>query len=73
MKIIKVKKNEDGNITDIMLEDGKVYPLNRAILMAKDGEIEGVNIGRGKNGGEFIGADPNENQVDNLSRLPTFK
>jgi hypothetical protein len=71
-KIIKVKKNEDGDITDIMLADGNVFPLNHAIMMAKHGAIEGVNIARGKNGGEYIRADPNDSPEDNLDNLPTF-
>ena len=71
-KIIKIKKNEDGAITDIMLADGNVFPLNHAIMMAKHGAIEGVNVGRGKDGGEFLRTDLNGSKEDNLSDLPTF-
>ena len=72
-KIIKVKKNQDGDITDIMLEDGAVLPLSQAIMLAKDGNLEGVNVGRSKNGGEFLRADPNGMTADNLSSLPSFE
>lgn len=72
-KIIKVKKNEEGDITEVMLDDGNVCPLNQAILMAKEGNISGVNVGRSKNGGEFLRADPNGTTNDNLSSLPTFE
>ena len=72
-EIIKIKKNKNGNVTDVMLEDGNVLPLNHAILMAKEDEIEGVTVVRGKNGGEFLKADPNGVMSDDLKDLPKFK
>lgn len=71
-KIIKVKKNPDGDITDVMLENGNVYSINEAITMTKDHAIEGVNVGRAKNGREFLRSNPNGEQHDNLDNLPTF-
>lgn len=41
--------------------------------MAKDGEIEGVNVVRGKNGGEFLKADPNGVMNNDLNNLPKFR
>lgn len=70
--IIKVRKNNDGDITDVMLENGNVYSINEAIMMARDGLIEGVNVGRAKNGREFLRSDPNGTEKDNLDNLPTF-
>ncbi len=73
-RIIKVKKNEEGAVTDVMFENGRVCPLNFAILMAKQGAIEGYNVVRGKNGGEYLSADPNSSDsVDDLDDLPRFK
>lgn len=72
-KIIKIKKNKDGDITDLMFENGNVVPLNHAIMMAKNGEIEGVIVVRGKNGGEFLSVDPYGVMSDNLNNLPRFK
>lgn len=71
-KIIKVKKNTDGDITDVMLENGNVYSVNDVIGMAKHGIIEGVNVGRAKNGREFLRSNPNSFTSDNLDNLPTF-
>jgi hypothetical protein len=71
-RIIKIKKDNDGDITDIMLEDGKIFPLNHAIMMAKHGAIEGVNVGKGKDGGEFLRSEANDSIWDNLNNLPTF-
>jgi tRNA-dihydrouridine synthase len=71
-KIIKVKKNTDGDITDVMFENGNVYSINEAIMMAKDGLVEGVNVGRAKNGREYLRSNPNGDKNDNLDKMPTF-
>ena len=68
--IIKVRKNSDGDITDVMLKNGNVYSIDEAILMAKDGQIEGVNVSRAKNGREYLRSDPNGRKSDNLDNLP---
>ncbi len=72
-KIIKVKKNLDGDITDVMLDNGNIYSINEAVMLARDGAIEGVNIGRARNGRQFLRSNPNEEQNDNLDSLPTFE
>jgi hypothetical protein len=72
-KIIKVKKNKDGDITNVMLENGNEVPLNHAIMMAKDGQIDGVIVVRGKDGGEFLSVDPYGVISDSLNDLPEFK
>lgn len=71
-KIVKVKKNADGDITDIMVENGNIFSINDAIMMAKDGLFEGVNVGEAKNGREYLRANPNGNKEDNLDNLPNF-
>ncbi|WP_312653353.1 DUF3892 domain-containing protein [Aminipila sp.] len=72
-KIIKIRKNEDGEITDVMLENKTILPINHAILMAKEGLIDGTIVMRGKNGGEFLRNDPNSSTIAAISDLPTFK
>lgn len=72
-KITAVKRGDDGNITDVKFENGNVCGLNYAILMAKQGILEGFNVVRGKNGGEYLSADPNNPDVDNLDDMPRFK
>ncbi|MEA4825617.1 MAG: DUF3892 domain-containing protein [Clostridium sp.] len=71
-KIIKVKKNSHGDITDVMTDNGNVYAINDAIMMAKDGVIEGVNVGRAKNGREYLRSNPNGSENDNLDNIETF-
>lgn len=71
-KIVKVKKNNDGDITDVMLANGNVYSINEAITMTKDGLIEGVNVGKAKNGREYLRGNPNGEEGDNLDNMPIF-
>lgn len=71
-EIIKVRKNNEGDITDVMLDNGNVYSIGEAIMMAKVGMIQGVRIGRAKNGREYLRSEPNDNEGDNLDNLPTF-
>jgi hypothetical protein len=71
-KIQKVKKNPDGDITDVMLDNGNVYSINEAIMMTRDGLIEGVNVGKAKNAREYLRSNPNGEEGDNLENKPTF-
>lgn len=71
-RIIKVRKNPDGDITDVMLTDGNVYAIEDAITLAKDGKIEGVNVGKAKNGREYLRSNADgkkDNNLDNLQLL----
>jgi len=72
-KITKVKKNDEGTVTEVMFENGNICGLNYAVLMAKQGNLEGFNVVRGKNGGEYLSADPNTPDVDDLEDMPRFK
>jgi len=69
-RIQKVRKNEDGDITAVMLDNGKVYDIEEAVRMAKNGQIDGVIVGRAKNGREYLRSEPNDNPNDNLDNLP---
>ncbi|MFT8313855.1 MAG: DUF3892 domain-containing protein [Clostridium sp.] len=71
-KILKVKKNSQGDITDVMLENGSVHSIEEAITMTRNGDIDGVNIGKAKNGREFLRSNPNGDENDNLDSKPTF-
>jgi hypothetical protein len=71
-RIVKVKKNTSGDITDVMLENGNVFSINEAIMMAKDNKIEGVNVSVSKSGREYLRSNPNGTDSDNLDSLPSF-
>lgn len=72
-KIAKVRRSEDGEIISVILEDGTLVPINHAILMAKQGLIDGAIVMRGKNGGEYLKIDPNCEGINNIEELPTFR
>lgn len=71
-KIVKVKKNPDGDITDVMMDNGNVYSIDEAIMMVSDHLVEGVNVGRARNGREYLRSNPNDDESDNLDNLPEF-
>lgn len=71
-KIVQVRKNQDGDITDVKLDDGKQVSIQQAIDMTRNNQIEDVIVGKAKNGRETLRSQPNNTQEDNLSNLPTF-
>jgi hypothetical protein len=71
-RITKVKKNSEGDITDVMTDNGNVYSIDEAIMMVKDEVIEGVNVGKSRNGREYLRSNPNDSEGDNLDNLPNF-
>ncbi len=71
-KITKVRKNGEGKITDVMLNDGNAYTIDDAIRMTREEQIDGVNVGKAKNGVEFLRADPDGKEDNNLDNLPMF-
>lgn len=72
-RITRVKRNDNGIITDVMFENGNTCSFNYAVLMAKQGNLEGYNVVRGKNGGEYLSADPNNPDVEDLDDIPRFR
>lgn len=71
-KIIKVRKNSEGDITNVMLNDNNIYSLDEAIDLTKNELLDGVNVGKSKNGREFLRSNPNGKKDDNLDNLPLF-
>ncbi len=73
MKITKVKRNSDGDIVEVMVDSGKKYSIQQAIKMAKNNEIEGVNVGAARDGSETLRSNRSDSESDNLSNLPEFE
>ncbi len=71
-RIIKVRRNSDGDITKIMTDNGNIYSLEDAIVLAKNHAIGEVNVSKSKNGTEYLRSYPNGDENDNLDNLPTF-
>lgn len=72
LRIEKVRKNSEGDITDVMLSNGDAYSIKEVINMAKNGQISEVNVSRAKNGREYLKSNPNGSESDNLSNKPLF-
>lgn len=71
-KIIKVKKNSEGDIVSVIMTDGNTYSIEQAIEMVKDYQVDGVNVAKSKSGREYLRSNPNGEEGDNLDNLPTF-
>lgn len=71
MKIEKVKRNSEGDITDVMINNN-IYSIDQAIMMAKDGTVEGVNVAKARTGKEYLRSNPDQTETNNLDNLPSF-
>lgn len=72
MKIVKVRKNADGDITNILTSTGEEIDVSKAVALAKIGTVESVVVGKNRNGNDVIKSSPNSTTEDNLDNLPTF-
>lgn len=72
MKITKVRKNSDGNIIEVMVDNGKKYSIAQAIQMAQKNQLEGVNVGAARDGSQTLRSNRSDSESDNLSNLPEF-
>lgn len=72
MQITKVRKDSRGRITEVMLDDKKTYSIEQAIQMARNNEIQGVNVGKNTQGEDILRGNPDGSSSNNLDSLPTF-
>ena len=75
MKITAVHK-ENNSLTKYKLDNGKIIDKDRCISLVKEGKIENCNIGRNKDGEEFVRTNRDdegkEGETTNLRDLPNF-
>lgn len=71
-KIMRMRQDENEEITNVLLDNGRSLTLEQAIQEAKEGKIEGVNVAVSKNGREYLRANPNNNKENNLENLLCF-
>jgi len=72
MKIVKVRKNADGDITNVLTSTGEELDVSKAVALAKRGTVESVIVGKNRNGNDVIMSSPNSDAEHNLDNLPTF-
>ncbi|MFQ3544998.1 DUF3892 domain-containing protein [Halobacillus rhizosphaerae] len=71
-QIIAVRKNSEGSIVEMKLSSGKVVGYKEAQQMAREGQIEHVNLFKGRDGDEHLRSDPDGDVSNNLDNLPGF-
>ncbi|MEW9697907.1 DUF3892 domain-containing protein [Paenibacillus sp. SI8] len=71
-QVVAVRKNGDGDIVQLQLSSGTVVDYKQAQQMAKAGEIEHVNVFKGRDGDEHLRSDADGDPTNNLDQLPTF-
>ncbi|TGB04380.1 DUF3892 domain-containing protein [Halobacillus salinus] len=70
--IVAVRKNEAGSIIEMQLSSGRVVDYKQAHELARSGEIEHVQLIRGKDGDEHLRSQPDGVKSNNLDQLPSF-
>ena len=75
MKIVATHK-ENNKITQYKLDNGNVVDKEECINLVKNGYIEECNVGRSKDGEEFVRSDRDDENTPgehtNLRDLPNF-
>jgi len=71
-KFIAVRKNSDGDIVELKTSSGKIVDYKVAQQMAKNGDVEGVNVFRGRDGEQHLRSNADGDPDNNLDQLPTF-
>ncbi|ELK45102.1 DUF3892 domain-containing protein [Halobacillus sp. ACCC02827] len=71
-RIVAVRKNGQGSIIEMQLSSGDVVDYKQAHEMARNGELEHVNLIRGKDGEDHLRSEPDGITSNNLDNLPTF-
>ncbi|GCD13263.1 DUF3892 domain-containing protein [Clostridium tagluense] len=72
MKIVKVRKNAEGDITNVLTNTGEELDVSKAVALAKIGTVQSVVVGKNRNGNDIIKSSPNSTAEDNLDNLPIF-
>lgn len=70
--VVAVRKNGDGDIVDLKLSSGEVVDYLEAQQLAKEGQLENVNVFRGRDGDEHLRSNADGDPTNNLDNLPGF-
>ncbi|MGE5396262.1 MAG: DUF3892 domain-containing protein [Chitinophagales bacterium] len=70
-KIVAVRKDGDGNLTEFKLDDGTTLDYDSAISMAENGELERVDVLNRKTR-KVLRSEPDDTRANNLDNLPEF-
>jgi len=71
-QVVAVRKNKDGDIVELKLSSGQVVDYKSAQQMAKNNEIENVNVFKGRDNEEHLRSNADGREDNNLDNLPMF-
>ncbi|AWP28686.1 DUF3892 domain-containing protein [Paenibacillus sp. Cedars] len=71
-EVVGVRKNGDGDIIELKLDNGTVVDYKTAQHMVKNKEIKNLNVFRGRDGDEHLRSNADGDPSNNLDNMPTF-
>lgn len=71
-EVVGVRKNGDGDIIELKLDNGTVVDYKTAQYMVKNKEIKNLNVFRGRDGDEHLRSNADGDPSNNLDNMPTF-
>ncbi|TFE28547.1 DUF3892 domain-containing protein [Cohnella luojiensis] len=71
-QVVAVRKNGDGDIVELQLSSGQVVGYKEAQQMAKNDQIDNVNVFKGRDGDEHLRSNADGKPENNLDQLPAF-
>ncbi|MFD2612854.1 DUF3892 domain-containing protein [Paenibacillus gansuensis] len=71
-EVVAVRKNGDGDIVELKFASGRVVDYHQAQAMAKSGQIQNVNVFKGRDGDDHLRSNPDGIKENNLDNLPIF-
>ncbi|MGO0061411.1 DUF3892 domain-containing protein [Brevibacillus fluminis] len=70
--VVAVRKNGDGDIIQLRLSNGNEVDYMVAQRLAAQGEIENVQLFKGRDGDQHLRSIPDGDKSNNLDNLPLF-
>ncbi|MET3288895.1 DUF3892 domain-containing protein [Brevibacillus fluminis] len=70
--VVAVRKNGDGDIIQLRLSNGNEVDYLVAQRLAAQGEIENVQLFKGRDGDQHLRSIPDGDKSNNLDNLPLF-
>ena len=67
-----VRKNADGDIVQLQLDNGTVVDYKTAQQMVQNQEIKNLNVFRGRDDELHLRSNADGDPTNNLDQLPTF-
>jgi hypothetical protein len=71
-QVTAVRKNNEGDIVELKLSSGQIVDYKTAQKLAKNNQIENVNVFKGRDGEEHLRSNPDGREDNNLDNLPAF-